>query len=95
MLTLFSLSVLIECVLLWSCAAQTVPTASPEEYSFIWRQPPDCTPGTAAGDCTYFVGIQRNEGDDSYLDFYLEGKQPGWVAIGFSETANMVGESVI
>ena len=70
-------------------AAQTIPTAAPEDYTFKWRRPEGCTTGTA-GNCTYFVGIQLNAGDAAFLDFYLEGSQAGWVAIGFSGSNNMV-----
>ena len=77
------------CALLGLAAAQSTPTASPEDYPYTRRVPAGCTSG--AGDCSYFVGIQRNEGDATYLDFHLEGQAAGWVAIGFSTTTSMVG----
>ena len=71
------------------CSAQSAPTASPEDYPYTRRDPTGCTSG-AGGNCNYFVGIQRNEDDTTYLDFHLEGQAAGWVAIGFSDTASMV-----
>ena len=41
-------------------------------------------------ECDVFVGIDTNAGDSDYLDIYLEGEADGWVAVGFTETANMV-----
>ena len=40
--------------------------------------------------CDVFVGINSNGKDSNVLDFTLEGKAKGWVAIGFSKTPNMV-----
>ena len=37
-----------------------------------------------------FVGINTNSGNSGYLDIFLEGEAAGWVAVGFSETQNMV-----
>jgi hypothetical protein len=36
------------------------------------------------------VDIERNAGNEEYLNFYLEGDRSAWVAVGFSDTANMV-----
>ena len=40
--------------------------------------------------CTYFLGINTNSEDQSYIDFTLEGSATGWVAVGFSDTPSMV-----
>lgn len=40
--------------------------------------------------CDYFLGIDTNSGNSSLLDFTLEAKAEGWVAVGFSKTPNMV-----
>lgn len=40
--------------------------------------------------CDYFLGINTNSGDNSLLEFTLEAKANGWVAVGFSKTPNMV-----
>ena len=34
--------------------------------------------------------MEPNEGDGSYVDIYMEGQSEGWVAIGFTETPDMV-----
>ena len=41
--------------------------------------------------CNLFVGISTNEDNSSFFDFYIEGDANGWVAVGFSESRNMVG----
>jgi hypothetical protein len=46
--------------------------------------------GCKQSECEYFVGINTNPEDDRFLDFTLEGQAEGWVAIGFSDTPNMV-----
>ena len=71
------------------CAAQTASTTAPEDYGFTWRDPVGCTAGV---NCEYFVGIQYNQDNASYLDFHLEGlpNWGGWVAIGFSASRSMV-----
>ena len=56
------------------------------DYRLRYRQPSGCDPDT----CDYFVGIDTNAENESFLDFYLVGQAKGWVAVGFSETANMV-----
>ena len=61
-------------------------TTAPEDYRLTFRSPSDCAPS----ECSFFAGVQTNEGDSNYLDFYLEGAAAGWVAIGVSETASMV-----
>ena len=40
--------------------------------------------------CTTFIGIDTNAGNSDYLDIYMEGTTQGWVAVGFTRTANMV-----
>ena len=62
------------------------PQRLPEDYRLIFSSPDGC----ARADCDIYVGIDTNTGNDSYLDIYLEGTAAGWVAVGFSETDNMV-----
>lgn len=40
--------------------------------------------------CDFFLGINTNSEDDSFLDFKLEGKSKGWIAVGFTKTPDMV-----
>ena len=40
--------------------------------------------------CDYYIAIRTNPMNENYLDFLLEGNATGWLAIGFSDTANMV-----
>ena len=56
------------------------------DYRLQRREPDGCNPD----DCDYFLGVDTNSGNSSYLDFYLVGRATGWVAVGFSPTANMV-----
>ena len=46
--------------------------------------------GCIQSECNYFMGISDNIKNKDMLDFTLQGKAKGWVAVGFSETANMV-----
>ena len=57
-----------------------------EDYRLTFRNPPNCAPSQ----CDVFVGIGTNSNDTNYLDIYLEGQADGWVAIGFTNTADMV-----
>ena len=34
--------------------------------------------------------MEQNEGDPDFLDVYMEGDAAGWLAVGFSDTPNMV-----
>ena len=61
-------------------------TRSPEEYRITARIPTDCV----VSECTVFVGIDTNDGESTYLDIYMEGTAQAWVAVGFSESQNMV-----
>ena len=61
------------------------------DYRLRYRQPSGCDPDS----CEYFVGIDTNQNDSNFLDFYLVGKARGWVAVGFSKTANMVSETSV
>ena len=63
-------------------------TREPGDYRLQNRDPDGCDPES----CDYFVGIDTNEGNDSFLDFYLTADIDGWVAIGFSMSNNMVRE---
>lgn len=67
---------------------QVVRNAS--DYRLLYREPSDCEPDN----CDFFVGIDTNEGDMTFLDFYLVGKAEGWVAVGFSETSSMVSRTM-
>ena len=66
-----------------------VQSDDPQDYLLFRRDPPGCD---ANIDCMYFVGLRANRANDTYLDVYLSGVADGWVAIGFSETANMVSQ---
>ncbi len=66
------------------------PVRAPEDYRLQILSPTNCSPA----DCDLFIGIDTNAGDDGFLDIYMEGTAEGWVAVGFSETANMVSCSV-
>ena len=46
-------------------------------------------------ECTVFVGIGTNKGNEDYLDIYLEGKADAWVAVGFTDSPNMVRVHVL
>ena len=59
---------------------------APGEYRLRYHDPINCDPDS----CDYFMGIDTNGGNPLYLDFYLTAEIEGWVAVGFSETANMV-----
>ena len=37
-----------------------------------------------------FVGVDVNDGESTYLDVYMEGTAPAWVAVGFTESPDMV-----
>jgi len=67
------------------------PNVSPEDYRLTSRVPAGCTPTV---DCSYFVGIRTNT-NSSFLDIYLEGDSEGWVAVGFSSSANMFSADVL
>ena len=41
----------------------------------------------------YFFGARVNSTNSDYLDMRLEGDAEGWVAIGFTNTSSMVGDS--
>lgn len=58
------------------------------KYRIIVGYPEGCV--TSSTKCEYFLGINTNSKDSSLLDFALEGKASGWVAVGFSKTPNMV-----
>jgi hypothetical protein len=52
--------------------------------------PKGCNHSNSTTGCDFFLGINTNSENSSYLDFTLEGKAKGWVAVGFSKTPNMV-----
>ena len=57
-----------------------------DEYPLVFKTPSSCD----RSDCTVFVGIERNAGNQDYLNFYIEGEAGAWVGVGFSSTPNMV-----
>lgn len=59
---------------------------APEDYQLILRTPPDCN----LTNCTTYIGIDINAGNNGFLDIYMEGEALGWVAVGFTQTRNMV-----
>ncbi len=61
---------------------------APEDYRLQILSPTGCS----RADCDLFIGIDTNAGDNEFLDIYMEGTAEGWVAVGFSETANMVSK---
>ena len=46
--------------------------------------------GCIESECDYFMGISDNEKDTDVLDITLQAKAKGWVAVGFTKTADMV-----
>ena len=58
------------------------------KYRLSLSYPKDCDRST--GGCDFFLGINTNSLNSNYLDFTLEGKAKGWVAVGFSKTPSMV-----
>ena len=63
-------------------------STDPSDYGLFRRIPDGCDPST---NCTYFVGMEVNSDDRSYLDFIMTGEAEGWLAIGFSTSRSMVG----
>ena len=59
---------------------------APGDYRLRYYDPVNCDPDN----CTYFLGIDTNEGNPLFLDFYLTAETEGWVAVGFSLSPNMV-----
>ena len=55
-------------------------------YRIKYNAPENCEEAT----CDYFVAITTNKEDPKFLDFLIEGKAQGWVAIGFSTDGKMV-----
>ena len=64
----------------------TAPQRSPDDYRLQVLSPDGCSRSS----CNLFIGIDTNTGDDRYIDIYMEGTAEGWVAVGFSDTRNMV-----
>ena len=62
------------------------------QYRVSISSPKGCDQSNSADGhgCDFFLGINTNSENTSYLDFTLEGKAKGWVAVGFSKTPNMV-----
>ena len=64
---------------------------NPEDYRLTFRTPPGCI----VSNCTSFVGIDVNTGNDGVLDIYMEGQALGWVAVGFTKpNSNMVHATI-
>lgn len=59
---------------------------APEDYRLTFRTPPGCN----LTNCTSFVGIDTNVDNPGFLDIYMEGEALGWVAVGFTQTRDMV-----
>lgn len=57
-----------------------------ENYRLTHQIPKGCVPPL----CDFFMGISTNDNNRSFIDFTLEGRANGWVAVGFSNTSNMV-----
>ena len=66
------------------------PVRAPEDYRLRILNPDGCSRAS----CDLFIGIDTNTGDDGFLDIYMEGTAEGWVAVGFSETPNMVSKYI-
>jgi hypothetical protein len=64
---------------------------APDDFRLIMKEPSSCN----VSDCSMFVSIDTNEGNEEYLNFYIEGDASAWVAVGFSSTPNMVSYSDI
>ena len=62
----------------------------PNDYNLTRNIPSGCVPDT---DCLYFAGLRVNPNNSAYLDVYLAAEAEGWVAIGFSESPNMVSHT--
>ena len=56
------------------------------DYPLVFKSPSSCN----LADCTVYVGIQRNEGNHSFLNFYIEADANAWAAVGFSTSPSMV-----
>ena len=63
------------------------PPVNKTGFRLTLTQPEGC----ARESCTVFVGINTSTTDEGYLDITLEGAASGYVAVGFSDSANMVG----
>ena len=61
-------------------------TRSGKNYNLVFREPVGCEPSA----CDIFVGIDTNQGNSSYLDIYMQGNSQAWIAVGFTESPNMV-----
>ncbi|CAI8036557.1 DOMON domain-containing protein FRRS1L [Geodia barretti] len=76
------------------CAVTAIPgmpSTDPSAYDLRYRIPTGCDPTT---DCTYFVGLEVNANNPSYLDVFLTAPVAGWVAVGFSPTPSMPDSDV-
>ena len=69
------------------------PTQISSTYRISLSTPQGCN--QSSGGCNFFLGINTNSENSSYLDFTLEAKVKGWVAIGFSKTPDMVSAQYI
>ncbi len=63
------------------------PNKTPDKYRLQFQNPQNCT---IIGDCSVYVAIDTNRGNDSWLDIYMEGEAEGWVGVGFTKAPHMV-----
>ncbi len=54
--------------------------------------PNNCIKNGQGSKCDIFVRMAPNKENESYVDFYMEGSLPGWVAVGFSNDKTMVSQ---
>ena len=64
------------------------PQSEPAKHRISLGLPDGCEGSNST--CQFYLGINTNVEDNRYLDIYLEGEAKGWVAVGFTKTANMV-----
>ena len=84
-LSLFKRENRINCFLIMFHFGCTIQDRGPLEYRLRFQDPPGCAPS----ECNIFVGIDTNSNTD-FLDVYIEGGAQGWVAVGFSDSRDMV-----
>ena len=55
-------------------------------FRLIFSNPASCSPS----ECGIYVGILNSTTNPGSLEIYMEGDAQGWVAVGFSDSQNMV-----
>lgn len=63
---------------------------NPEDYRLTFRTPNNCQ----LDQCNVFVGIDTNVDNPMFLDITMQGVAQGWIAVGFSESQDMVNSSI-